>query len=161
MNDAEAETWRDKEISATNYRNKLRLARERKGMSQHEAADLMAFFLGGRGAYYDIEEHEHDFTYCYSLNEIKRVCKQLDIHTRDLFCENTSVELSISEVIEIIKRHCVGTKVSISEFEDIAGWELESCLENPPKALDEWNVDCLIDVSRELKIDWRCVIAGL
>ena len=114
-----------------------------------------------RASYYDIELCEGDFTCCYTLNEIKRVCGQLDIHPRDLFCDVSSPATSIIEVIEKIKKHCAENKPAIGEFEDVVGWRLESCLANPVNALEQWNVDCLIDVSRELNIDWRGVIAGL
>ena len=156
MNNEEAEAWREKEIAATNYRNKLQDARERKGLTIHEAAQLIS-----DSNYYDIEEHDRDFTYCYSLGELTKVCEKLGIHPRDLFCDKTSVVISISKITEKIKTHCIEKKISIGEFEDIAGWKLESCLLNPATALDDWNIDCLIDVSRELQIDWKCVIAGL
>jgi hypothetical protein len=157
MNNEEAEAWREKEIAATNYRSKLRDARVQKRLTIHEAARL----IGSIGHYYDIEEHDHDFTSCYSLCETTEVCKILDIHPRDLFCDKTSSVISIQEVVGRIKAHCIEKKLSISEFGDIAGWKFESCLLNPARALDDWNIDCLIDVSRELQIDWRCVVAGL
>jgi hypothetical protein len=160
MNDEEAERWWSEQIAATNYRSKVREARERKGLTIHQAAQLMEGNVGG-SAYYDIEEHEGDLTACYSLNEAKRMCEQLDIHSRDLFCEKSSPVISIAEVIERIKKHCGENRLSIGEFEDIAGWRLESSLASPANALEEWNIDCLIDVCRELKIDWRHVIAGL
>jgi transcriptional regulator with XRE-family HTH domain len=156
MNHEEAEIWRKKEIAATNYRSKLRDARERKGLTIHEAAKLI-----NNSNYYDIEEHDRSFTYSYSLNEITKVCEKLGIHPRDLFCDKNSVPISLSQVVEKIKTHCIEKKLSIGEFENIAGWKLESCISNPANALDDWNIDCLIDVSRELRIDWRCVIAGL
>ena len=156
MNDDEAEAWRKKEITATNYRSKLRDARERKGLTIHEAADL----IGLIGHYYDIEEHERDFTR-YSLIEITEVCKILSIHPRDLFCDKATAPISISEVIDKIKTHCAEKRISTAEFEDIAGWRIANCLTNPAKALEEWGVDCLIDICRELNTDWHCVIAGL
>jgi hypothetical protein len=108
-----------------------------------------------------IEEHDRDFTYCYSLNEIKDVCKKLRIHPRDLFCEEPAIAISIEDFVERIKALCDEKKLSIEQFENIAGWKLASSLTNPPIALDEWNLDCLIDLSRELRIDWRRVITGL
>lgn len=160
MNDEEAEAWRNKEIASTNYREKLRNARERKGLTIHEAAASMPPIVS-RASYYDIELCEADFTDCYSLNVIKYVCEQLDIHPRDLFCDESFPAMSISEVIEGIKKHCAENKPSIGEFGDIVGWRLESYLANSANALEEWNIDCLIDVSRELGIDWRGVISGL
>ena len=161
MNHEEAEAWRKREIAATNYRSKLRDARERKGLAKHEAAQLISTIVGSDSNYYDIEEHDRSFTYSYSLDEITKVCKKLGIHPRDLFCDKKYAAILISEVAERIKTHCVEKKISIGEFEAIAGWKLESCLSNSTNALDDWNIDCLIDVSRELQIDWRCVITGL
>jgi transcriptional regulator with XRE-family HTH domain len=161
MNNEEVEVWREKEIAATNYRSKLRVARERKGLTKHEAAQLIGTIVGSDSNYYDIEENDRDFTYCYSLDEITKVCEKLDLHPRNLFCDKTLAAISILEVVERIKTHCIKKKISIGEFENIAGWKLEGCLSNPADALDNWNIDCLIDISRELQIDWRCVIASL
>ena len=144
------------------YKEILRQARERKGWSIHEAATKVAVnSITSRASYYDIEQCEGDLTNCCTLNQILRICTLLDIHPRDLFCDEKPIVVSISDVIEKIKEHCAEKKITINEFEDIAGWRVESCLTNPAKALEEWNIDCLIDVSRELNIDWRYVIAGL
>jgi DNA-binding XRE family transcriptional regulator len=160
MSDQGAEDWWAKEIAATGYRNKLRQARERRGLTQHQAAATIDYPFGD-SAYYDIENCDYDLTSCYCLNEIKRICEFLGIHPKDLFCDETTLPIPISEVVEKIKTHCTQLKLSIDAFEDIAGWKLESCYADPSNALKEWNVDCLIDVSRELGIDWRRVIAGL
>jgi tRNA(Ile)-lysidine synthase TilS/MesJ len=78
-----------------------------------------------------------------------------------LFCDKTSPELTIEEVIAKIKEHCAKNKISINQFEDIAGWRVESCLSNPKAALEEWNFDCLKNICRELGIDWQQVISNL
>jgi hypothetical protein len=160
MNDQEAEDWRKKEIAATCYRNKLRQARERKGLTLHEAAESPDNPFRG-SAYYDIEGSDAELAWCYSLNELKRICEFLRIHPRDLFCEETTLPIHISEVVEKIKTHCAQLKLSIGTLGDIVGWSLENFYADPAKALEEWNVDCLIDISREVGIDWRRVIAGL
>ena len=144
------------------YREKLIKARERKGWSVHKAAtQVEANFITNRASYYDIELCDGDLTSCCSLNQIVRICKLLNIHPSDLFCDEKPAAISISDAIEKIKTHCADKKISICEFENIAGWRVESCLNNPANALYEWGIDCLIDVCRELQIDWRCVITGL
>ena len=158
MNDQEAEAWREKEIAATNYRSKLRDARERKGLTEHQAAALMKI---GSAAYYDLEAFEGDITGCYSLNEILLICKSLDLRPRELFFDVPVLPLSIDEVISQIARHCSEKSISIAEFEDIAGWRIASCLANPRVALDEWCVDCLMDICRESGVEWSRAIAGL
>lgn len=157
MSDEEPEPASQAQIRETNYRQKLIQARERKGLSEHEAATLMDFDVG----YYDIESCDGDLTRCYSLKEILAICRKLGIHPRDLFCDSVFPIVPIADVIRDIEQHCQNDGLSISEFENIAGWSVEGCLEDPTKALDQWNVDCLIDVCNELKIEWRSVIESL
>jgi hypothetical protein len=144
------------------FRERLSKARERKGWSIDEAATrIAANSIINRASYYDAELCEGDLTGCCSLNQILGICKLLDIHPRDLFCEGKTAATSISEVAARINAHCIEKKISIGEFEDILGWRVESCLTNPAKAIEEWNIDCLVDVCRELNINWRGVISGL
>jgi len=140
------------------YRKILRTARELKGWSEHEAAARVQL---SSSAYYDIEEHEDDLTSCYSLSEILRICRALELHPRDLFCHEHLSPSTIDEVITNIKKHCAQNKISISKFEDIVGWRVESCLTNPKAALDEWNLDCLKDICGELQMNWQSVISSL
>jgi len=144
------------------YKDKLSQARERTGWSIHEAATQVADnSITSRANYYDIEQCEGDLTGCCSLNEVSRISKLLEVHPRDLFCNEKPVAISISDMIKNMQKHCAERKIPIYEFEDIVGWRVEGCLTNPVKALNEWNIDCLMGVCRELNIDWRCVIAGL
>jgi len=110
MSDEEAEVWRQQSIGTTNYRVKLREARERKGWSIHETAAQMESSLGSKAGYYDIEDCDRDFTSCYSLNEIFEISKILDIHPRDLFCNEAYASISISDVVERIKEYCAERK---------------------------------------------------
>ncbi len=151
----------EQRIAATNYRDKLRKARERKNWSEHEAAAQMESVVENRASYHDIEAFDDELTYCYSLNQIVEICKILDIHPRDLFCDDRMAGFSISDVAQKIKAFCSRKKISVAEFENIVGWEVESCLRNAANALEQWNIDCLIDVTRELGIDWHEVVAGL
>jgi len=138
------------------FRERLSKARERKGWSIDETATRVAAnLIINRASYYDAELCEGELTGCCSLNHILGICKLLDVHPRDLFCDRKPAATSISEVVARIKAHCNEKKISIGEFEEIAGWQVESCLTNPTNALEEWNIDCLVDVCRELNIDWR------
>ncbi len=149
-------------MDASDYKEKLRQARERKGWSIHEAATQVADnSITSRANYYDIEQCEGDLTGCCSLNEVSRISKLLNVRPSDLFCDEKPVAISISDVVKNIQKHCAEKKIPINEFEDIVGWRVEGSLTNPAKALNEWNIDCLMNVCRELNIDWRSVIAGL
>jgi transcriptional regulator with XRE-family HTH domain len=145
-----------------NYREKLKQAREKKGWSLDEAAtQVSAAGITSRNNYYDIEQHDDEITMNCSLNEISRICNLLGIHPQDLFCDEILSKLTIEEVVAKIKEHCAKNKISVSQFEDAAGWRVESCLSNPKIMLDEWNLDCLKDICRELQINWQQVIFDL
>ena len=145
-------------MPSPDYRKKLREARERKGWSEHEAAAQVQL---SSSAYYDIELCEDDLTTCYSLSEISKTCKALDLHPHDLFCNEHLSPSTIDEVIANIKKHCAQNQISISKFEDIVGWHVESYLTNPKTALEAWNLDCLKDVCSELQMNWQNIISGL
>ena len=86
MNEQETEIWRqEREI----YRRKLVRIRERKGLSQVEAGQLMDHPIG-QSFYWDIENCDGDLTQCCSLNQAVGICKKFDAHPRDVFCEGES-----------------------------------------------------------------------
>jgi transcriptional regulator with XRE-family HTH domain len=145
-----------------NYKQKLKQARERKGWSVDDAATQMsAAGITSRNNYYDIEQFDDEIISNCSLDEISRICNLLNIHPRDLFCDETLSQLKIEEVIAKIKEHCAKNKISVSQFEEAAGWRVESCLSNPKTALEEWCLDCLKDVCQEIQINWQQVVSGL
>ncbi|MEJ0091277.1 MAG: helix-turn-helix transcriptional regulator [Limisphaerales bacterium] len=149
-------------MKTADYRKKLKQARERKGWSIHEAAtQIEGASITSRNSYYDIEQCDGEITSNCSLSEISRICNLLNIRPRDLFCDKTSPELTIEEVVAKINEHCAKNKIPISQFEDTIGWRVESCLSNPKTALEEWNFDCLKDICEELGIDWQQVISNL
>jgi len=94
----------------------------------------------GENGYYDIESSDGDLTYCYSLKEILAIWQKFDSHPRDLFCDSAFPAVPIADVVHRIKQHCDEYDLSIAEFEDIVGWSVEGCLDDPAKALNEWNV---------------------
>ena len=151
----------EKGMMSSNYRAKLREARCRLGWSEQEAATRTGLSLPN---YYDLEAYEGELACCYSLNEILRICRAFEMRPTDLIADGTGTlpaPVSIETVMKRIQEHCAERKLSISEFEDAAGWRLEPWLAKPRAALDAWNLDCLKDVCRELQINWAVVVASL
>lgn len=140
----------------------MKQAREKKGWSIDEAATQMELAsITNRESYYDLEDHDGELTCCYSLNEISRICNLLEVPPKNLLCDKSFPQLKIEELVEKIKEFCDKNKISITQFEDMVGWRVETCLQNPRAALDEWNLDCLKAVSQKLGIDWQSVVCGL
>jgi hypothetical protein len=52
-----------------------------------------------------------------------------------------------------INAHLNATGMSIAEFEERVGFEIEPSLKDATKVLD-WNVDCLRFVCAEIGVDW-------
>ena len=149
-------------MSAPDYREKLKQARERKGWSIHEAAwQAEATSIVSRNAYYDAELCEGDLMESCSLNQVIRLCGLLGIKPCDLFCEGSEKPLTLEEVARAVRQYCLKHELPLLEFENQVGWRLETVLENPKSALAEWNIDCLKDVCDMVGVDWKRVLMGL
>ena len=148
--------------SVSQHLSRLRAARAVKGLSEHEVAALMGI---SSACYYDIEACWDELIHVCRLKDISNLCRILGLPARDLFRDyavNLSAPMiSFGEVLGRVTEHCRLRRMSIGEFEDVAGWRLSECLADPKKAVEDWCVDCLRDICREIGIDWFQVVAGL
>jgi hypothetical protein len=84
----------------------------------------------------------------------------LNMTPAELFSEDVSgsddAHLSFAEFIEKVKSHIESHDMTVPEFEDKVGWELESLL-NDPEEIWKRNVEFLKDVCVEVGINWLSV----
>ena len=64
---------------------------------------------------------------------------------------------SFSDLAAGILEYVQSSKLTISEFEERAGWEVAGFLESHARAMD-WNLDCLMDVCRCCAMDWVALL---
>ena len=132
-----------------NWRKRIKEARQKSGLTHKTVAELAGIT---RESYYDIEGCDEDLVFAYSLSVFFKLIEILGSNLEE-FEELHVVKSKPSDVGEIRTNPFeskLSSLVNISELEDIVGYELEESLRNPSKALNDWNIDCLKAVCREL-----------
>lgn len=145
-------------MSELHYGRVLRESRERAGKSIDEVAWLMGI---SRAAYYHWEEEEEGLFELVSLRELLKLSASLGISVVDLFVIGPHAEsVSLDGLAKKINEYLIKENMSVLEFEDLVGWELEGCLSDPD-LFQGFNIVGLIDACEPLGIDWRSVLRAL
>jgi hypothetical protein len=137
-------------------RTRLKKAREAAGK---HPGDLAEFVYNSVSSYYDLEEHNGELYMQIGLGELLGLSSALGIKVRDLFDNGKSDGSVITpeQLIDMTKQHLSQTGISISDFEDRIGYEIEASLADPSKVMD-WNVDFLRWLCREIGLEWRSAL---
>ena len=105
---------------------------------------------------WDIETHEEEISSCYSVADVQRFCGVLGIHPADLFDFKTvSPPLSAHEIAALIRQHCHSRGITTAQFEDTAGWSVAKSLDEPDRFRLDYPIDGIMDICRELGVDWQ------
>ena len=132
-----------------NWRKRVKEARQKSGLTREMAARLADI---SEASYYDIEEDDDDLVVLYGLSDFFRLIEIVGASIED--SEEQQVAKGKSSGACGLRANPFESKFSslsdISELEDIVGYELEETLRNPSKALNDWNIDCLEALCREL-----------
>lgn len=134
-------------------------ARERLQLSVEEAAQLCGI---SAACVRDLESYPDELTSCYSAVDLVRFSKVLQISPSAFFGDEvTEPAVSPSELEDRIRDECSARKITLEQFEDVVGWKLGESMTPPERLLEEMTLDGLQWLCRELRIDWRRVIAAL
>ncbi len=138
---------------------RFREARERLQLSHDEVASRCAI---SAPCVWDIESREDELTTCYSASDVQRFSEVLRIRPIEFFGEGIpAAPLSAVELVESIREECRSRKLTLEQFEDIVGWKLRDSLQPPDRILSDLSLDGLQWLCRELRVDWRRVLAAL
>jgi hypothetical protein len=136
-------------------RTRLKKAREAVGKRPEDLGE----FVCNVDCYYDLEAHDSEMHLNISLRELTGLSSALGIKARDLFDDgkNHGSVITPNQLIGMVKKHLSHTGISISEFENRVGYEIEPDLADFSKVMD-WNLDLLLSVCHEIGLDWRSVL---
>jgi hypothetical protein len=143
-----------------NYGKRLREAREGLGKTIGEMAVLLGLSWE---SYRDLEMFDEEIIYTLSLQELITLSKALGIDLVEFFSNGASKpaeSVSLDTLAEKIKEYLTAHNLTVAEFEEAVGWEVANCLTEPSQFMN-FNVDGLMDVSRQLGVDWRAVLKDL
>jgi transcriptional regulator with XRE-family HTH domain len=124
----------------------IREARERKGLSLKQLADALAISTADA---FEVKLHDDEVVTTLDLCKLARLLTQLGLTLSEVF-PNASFTADASKSPNELKNRvlafCQSEGMQMVEFEDKAGWEIGTFIQNPTTAWVEWNVDCLNDV---------------
>ena len=142
------------------YARRLRDAREIAGKSIDEMAALLGISWE---SYNELEEDDEEITDSVSLRQLVTLSKALNFDLPEFFssdrlakADSVSLEVLARKISEYIVTH----KLSVDDFEEMAGWEVATCLTNPSRFMN-FNLVGLMEVCEVVGVDWRAVLARL
>ena len=143
------------------YAHRLREARERSGKSIDEMASLLGLSWE---SYNELEEDDEEIIDSVSLQQLVTLAHALKIDLVEFFSSGPANEpresVSLEALAEKINAHLVAHKLTVTEFEDAAGWEVANCLTDPRRFMS-FNLLGLMEVCEAVDVDWRAVLAIL
>lgn len=138
-----------------NYAERLRVAREKSGKSMEEIAALLGMTFE---SYRDLEDYEDEIMKCISIQELILLCKALKIKPREFFSSEShhqSEPIDFSDLLDNLREYLCIHHMTVSQFENEAGWEIEPLLKNPAELFGErYNVEALKDICDAIGVDW-------
>jgi transcriptional regulator with XRE-family HTH domain len=137
-----------------NPNERLRQARKGLGKSEAEVADAMGISLSN---YYDLEYCAEELPTVMTMKQLRNLSALLGITVRSLLGAERDQSIAFVDLAEIIRKYLAANRITASEFEDRAGWELRGVLEDPEAAWN-WTIVCLQDVCETLGIAWQDVL---
>ena len=111
---------------------------------------------------WDIECIDDELT-IYSTTDMRRFCQVLSVSPRELFgIELQAAPLTATDLAALIREQCRSRGITIEQFEDASGWHLAKSLDDPERLLhDDYSIDGIQDICRELGVDWQRFILSL
>ena len=93
----------------------------------------------------------------YSPTEIRQFCQVLGVSPRELFgIEADAPAITASDLAALIRGHCRSRDIAVQQFEDATGWYVAKSLDDPERFLhDDYSIDGIQDICRELGVDWQ------
>jgi hypothetical protein len=136
---------------------RLQKLRERVGFSVEELAARMDI------SPFHVELADADFTCEYSPADVQRFCHVLQASPLELFgVEPEAPPLTPGDLAALIRERCSSRGITVEQFEDASGWYVAKSLDDPQRFLGEdYSMDGIQDICRELGVDWRRFLLSL
>jgi len=129
----------------------IRAHRVRAGKSaQQVAADL-----GINDAWYaDLERYDDELWSTLTLFQAKHLAELIGVQLSDLLVENEHPgrRVGLLDLPSVIRKYIEDEQLSVEEFENLTGWEIQEFLESPVAAAAAMPIAFLRDLSNHLDI---------
>jgi len=144
-------------IMHTPAKELLKKIRERASLSVSQVSRCLGI---SEASYYDLE-HFEDLYDCLSLREVLKLVHCLSVKPHVLFGDEHIQIITPDELLKAMQDILVIKKMSLSDFEELIGWDMKEFLDCPLKGAMNWNIDCAKDVCDAINLNWRALLYGL
>lgn len=135
--------------------------RERAGLSMGEVAEKMGGGFIDMGVW-DIEAYDDELFSVYSPRQVLRLSQIINTTPQELMnLHSSEPPVTATELVQFTNRVCVTRGISLDQLEDKVGWHLSRMIEPPELLLQDMSLEGIIDLCKELQIDWVRVIDGM
>lgn len=137
----------------------LKNAREALRLTPNQVADAAGI---SEAHYFDLELYPEAVWETLSLNQVASVLRFLDISLHDLLPDLRLIEetpIAPSDLASVIAKRAEALPGGLSQFEDLAGWEVQGVLETPSRLFD-FSIEAIIAISEAAHLNWRRVVNG-
>jgi transcriptional regulator with XRE-family HTH domain len=135
----------------------IRNHRVRAGKSPAEVARQ----LGLNDAWYnDLERHDDELVSTLTVFQAIELASALNVRLRDLLGGQAlpGEDIPLMDLPARIKAHVARKGMSIEQFEEEVGWELQEFLQSPVKVAAESPIVFLQAVAKPLDVNWLSVV---
>lgn len=110
--------------------------------------------------YDDLERRDDELVSTLSLFQAIELAACLGVRLPQLLDSRTSPDSTIGlvKLPDVIRNHLVSNKLSLAQFEELVGWELEDFLKSPIKVAAEAPILFLRDLAGHLGMDWLSLV---
>lgn len=140
---------------------RIRLARTAVGIDPGVAAARLGLNFE---SYADLEWFDDEAFTALSLTQVLSLAEMLHVSVAELLTtdDNTArtPSVSMSSLMKTLRTQIQEEGTTVESFGDRIGWDVASAIANPSSAWHDWNVDCLIDVSTAVGVDWLAVLSS-
>ena len=120
-----------------------------------KSAQEVAADLGINDAWYaDLERYDDELASTLTLFQAKHLATLVSAPLSDLLIENEHCarRVSLLDLPALIRTYIEAEQLSLEEFEDLIGWEVERFLESPVASAAEMPIAFLRDLSNHLDV---------
>ena len=129
-------------------------AAEAAGVPAPELAALLGI---SEPAAWDLLIHADELSMCLSLRQLLRLPARLRVGAWSLLPEPPAPRRehrSLAQLAVEVSAYCATRQLSIEQFGDLAGWDVQHFIATPDSALDDWCLDSLSDICHRLGLHW-------
>jgi hypothetical protein len=138
-----------------NIVSQIKEARRRRNLRADEISSTLKI---SENLYYDVESYPEEFWDVLSLREALLLLKTLEIDIEMLPMDSDFQGSSLKNLDEFFATLEAAKNCASCVFDDRVNYRLENGSYILESALDGWNLDCLFNVCKELKIDFKSVL---